>query len=124
MLHAANKPSTENYQFSSLAQSCPTLCDPMNCSTPGLPVYHQPIYILKPKLKKQHRMMLTRSWGVEVGWCQGKGEMLFRCTNSYINKSWRSNVQYSEYRQQLCIITLKLAERLINFITPTTKKKN
>ena len=29
-------------QFSSVAQSCPTLCDPMNCSTPGLPVHHQP----------------------------------------------------------------------------------
>ena len=29
------------YQFSSVAQSCPTLCDPMNCSTPGLPVHHQ-----------------------------------------------------------------------------------
>ena len=29
------------YQFSSTAQSCPTLCDPMNCSTPGLPVHHQ-----------------------------------------------------------------------------------
>ena len=28
-------------QFSSVAQSCPTLCDPMNCSTPGLPVDHQ-----------------------------------------------------------------------------------
>ena len=28
-------------QFSSIAQSCPTLCDPMDCSTPGLPVYHQ-----------------------------------------------------------------------------------
>ena len=28
-------------QFSSVAQSCPTLCDPMNHSTPGLPVYHQ-----------------------------------------------------------------------------------
>ena len=28
-------------QFSSVAQSCPTLCDPMNCSTPGLPVYPQ-----------------------------------------------------------------------------------
>ena len=27
-------------QFSSVAQSCPTLCDPMNHSTPGLPVYH------------------------------------------------------------------------------------
>ena len=29
-------------QFSSIAQSCPTLCDPMNHSTPGLPVQHQP----------------------------------------------------------------------------------
>ena len=28
-------------QFSSVAQSCPTLCDPMNCSMPGLPVHHQ-----------------------------------------------------------------------------------
>ena len=27
--------------FSSVAQSCPTLSDPMDCSTPGLPVYHQ-----------------------------------------------------------------------------------
>ena len=29
------------FQFSSVAQSCPTLCDPMNCSTPGLPVHYQ-----------------------------------------------------------------------------------
>ena len=28
-------------QFSSVARLCPTLCDPMNCSTPGLPVHHQ-----------------------------------------------------------------------------------
>ena len=28
-------------QFSSVAQSCLTLCDPMNCSMPGLPVPHQ-----------------------------------------------------------------------------------
>ena len=28
-------------QFSSVAQSCPTLCDPMNLSMPGLPVRHQ-----------------------------------------------------------------------------------
>ena len=27
--------------FSSVAHLCPTLCDPMNCSTPGLPVHHQ-----------------------------------------------------------------------------------
>ena len=28
-------------QFSSVAQLCPTLCNPMNCSTPGLPIHHQ-----------------------------------------------------------------------------------
>ena len=30
-----------NLAFSSVAQSCLTLCDPMNRSTPGLPVHHQ-----------------------------------------------------------------------------------
>ena len=30
-----------SFQFSLVAQSCLTLCDPMNCSTPGLPVHHQ-----------------------------------------------------------------------------------
>ena len=28
-------------EFSSVTQSCPTLCNPMDCSTPGLPVHHQ-----------------------------------------------------------------------------------
>ena len=28
-------------QYSSVAQSCPNLCDPMKCSMPGLPVHHQ-----------------------------------------------------------------------------------
>ena len=32
---------TWNVQFSSVTQSCLTLCDPMNRSTPGLPVHHQ-----------------------------------------------------------------------------------
>ena len=34
---------------SSVAQSCPTLCDPMNCSTPGLSVYHQ-----RPEFTQTH----------------------------------------------------------------------
>ena len=34
-------------QFSSVAQSCPTLCDPMNCSTPGLPVHTSSWSLLK-----------------------------------------------------------------------------
>ena len=36
-------------QFSSVAQSCPTLFDPMNCSTPGLPVHHH-----LPKFTQTH----------------------------------------------------------------------
>ena len=34
-------PKWGSVQFSSVAQSCPTLRDPMNYSTPGLPVHHQ-----------------------------------------------------------------------------------
>ena len=34
-------PTTVLCQFSSVTQSCLTLCDPMDCSTPGLPVHHQ-----------------------------------------------------------------------------------
>ena len=33
--------SSGSDQFSSVAWSCLTLCNPMDCSTPGLPVYHQ-----------------------------------------------------------------------------------
>ena len=35
------KTSLISVQFSSVTRSCPTLCDPMNRSTPGLPVHHQ-----------------------------------------------------------------------------------
>ena len=38
-----------SFQFSSVAQSCLTLCDPMDRSTPGLPVYHQ-----HPELAQTH----------------------------------------------------------------------
>ena len=33
--------------FSSVTQSCPTLCNPMDCSTPGFPVHHQLPSLLK-----------------------------------------------------------------------------
>ena len=33
--------SFSSVQFSSVAQSCQTLCNPVDCSTPGLPVHHQ-----------------------------------------------------------------------------------
>ena len=39
----------KHFHFSSVAQLCPTLCDPMNHSTPGLPVHHQ-----LPELTQTH----------------------------------------------------------------------
>ena len=44
--HQVHVPSV---QFSSVAQSCPTLCNPMNRSTPGLPVHHH-----LPELTQTH----------------------------------------------------------------------
>ena len=50
LVHSHPKPHAHKYfqlivgwiiQFSSATQSCPTLCDPIDCSTPGLPVHHQ-----------------------------------------------------------------------------------
>ena len=42
-------PRKPSVQFSSVAQSCPTLCDPMNPSMPGLPVHHR-----LPELTQTH----------------------------------------------------------------------
>ena len=39
-------------QFSSVAQSCLTLCDPMNRSTPGLPVHHHPLEFTQTRVHR------------------------------------------------------------------------
>ena len=41
MLSVVMKLILVKMSISSVSQSCPTLCDPMNCTTPGLPVHHQ-----------------------------------------------------------------------------------
>ena len=40
-IFAAIKNLVLRWMLSSVSQSCPALCDPMNCRTPGLPVHHQ-----------------------------------------------------------------------------------
>ena len=49
--------SVSSLQFSSVAQSRPTLCDPMNCSTPGLPVHHQLIMSIKSVMPPSHLIL-------------------------------------------------------------------
>ena len=41
LMLSSHQETNTSVQFSSVVQSCLTLCDPMNCSTPGLPVHHQ-----------------------------------------------------------------------------------
>ena len=38
---AKSQTSLSTVQFNSVTQLCPTLCNPMDCSIPGLPVHHQ-----------------------------------------------------------------------------------
>ena len=40
-VYTSPHPTFSCFQFSSVTQSCPTLCDPMNRSRPGLPLHHQ-----------------------------------------------------------------------------------
>ena len=65
--------------FSSVAQSCPTFCDPMNRSTPGLPVHHQlPEFTqthvqrvsdaIQPSLGKSHVSQEAAPCGKQRGW--------------------------------------------------------
>ena len=49
--------NTCSVQLSSVTQSCPTLGDPMNCSTPGLPVHHQLLEFTQTHVH----------WGGEIG---------------------------------------------------------
>ena len=47
--HLNNYLQWAHFENSVVAQSCPTLCDPLDCSTPGLPVHHQ-----LPELAQTH----------------------------------------------------------------------
>ena len=49
-------------QFSSVAQSCPTLCDPMDCSTPDLPVHHRSLlkFMSIESVMPSNRLILCR----------------------------------------------------------------
>ena len=50
-------------QFSSIAESCPTPCDPMDCSMPDFPVHHQ-----APELQFSSDQLLSRVWLLATPW--------------------------------------------------------
>ena len=55
-------PGDSSVQFSSVTQSCPTLCNPMDCSTSGFPVHHQlsehaPQEYIRHRLEEEQRQL-------------------------------------------------------------------
>ena len=59
-------------QFSSVAQLCPTFCDPMDCSTPGLPVHHRLLEFTQTHEACPRRVVLARGF---VCVCKGVSEI-------------------------------------------------
>ena len=79
--------SHSSVQFSSITQSCPTLCDLMNCSTPGLPVHHQPpeftqtrVHRFGDAIQQSHPLLSPSSPAFNLSQHQG---LLKRVSSSY-----------------------------------------
>ena len=56
-------PVSQSVQFSSVTQSCPSLCNPMNCSVPALPVHHQ---LPEPTQNKSQSGYKKFKWKITV----------------------------------------------------------
>ena len=88
------------FMFSSVSsssgtQSCPTLCDPMDCSTPGLPVHHQlleftrtHVHWVGDAIQLSHPLLSPSSPTPNSPQHQG----LFQCVNSSYEVAQVSNV--------------------------------
>ena len=77
--------SAKSVQFSSVAQSCPTLCNPMNRSTPGLPVHQQllestqiHVHWVGDAIQPSHPLSSPSPPALNLSQHQG----LFQCVNS------------------------------------------
>ena len=64
--------------FSSVAQSCPTLCNPMDCSLLGLPVHHQPpelaqihVHRVSDAMQPSHPLSFPSPPALNLAQCQG-----------------------------------------------------
>ena len=78
-------------QHSLITQSCPTLCDPMACSTPGLPVHHQ-----LPELTQTH-----------VHWVGDASKNIDLCHPLLLPPSLFRSVSVFSHESVLCIRGLK-----------------
>ena len=67
------------FQFNSVTQSCLTLWDPMNCSTPGFPVHHQLTEFTKTHVHMLSRLVITflpRGKRLLISWQQSPSAVI------------------------------------------------
>ena len=90
-------------QFSSVTQSCPTLCDPMDCSTPGLPVHHQclgftqtHIHRVSDAIQPSHPLSSPSSPAFNLS----QHQSLFRWVSSshQVAKVWEFQLQHQSFQ--------------------------
>ena len=97
-------------QFSSVTQSCQTLCDPMNCSMPGLPVHHQlPDSLSLPSYtNKSWAIMKVEHWRIDAFelWCSRRF-LRIPWTTRMSNQSILKDIN-SEYSLERLMLKLKL----------------
>ena len=90
-------------QFSSVAQSCLTLCDPMDCSMPGLPVHHQlleftqtHVHWVGDAIQPSHPLLAPSPSALNLSQHQG----LFKCVSSahQVAKLLEFQLQHQSYQ--------------------------
>ena len=101
------------YQFSSVAQSCLTLCDPINHSTPGLPVHHQlleftqtPVHWVGDAIQPSHPLLSPSPPARNLSQHQG----LFKWVNSSLRwpKYWSFSFNISPSNEHPRLISFRM----------------
>ena len=88
-------------QFSSVAQSCPALCDPMNCHTPGFPVHRK--MVLKNLFARQQWRNRHRELTYGHGERGGENNMETFITICKIGSQQEFDIWLRKLNQGLCI---------------------
>ena len=108
--YQASFPTTtlSSVQFSSVAQLCPTLCDPMNRSTPGLPVHHQlqefsmrlEINYKKKKNKTEHKHMVMKQYITKQPMNHGRNKRRNKRNKMYLGTNENESTMIQTYEIQ------------------------
>ena len=90
-------------QFSSVAQSCLTLCDPMNCSMPGLPVHQQlpestqtHVHWVGDAIQPSHPLLSPSPPALNLS--QHQGLFKWVTSSNHVAKVWEFQLQHQSHQ--------------------------